>query len=97
MPMSIKIIIDRKVKKGLESDFSKLLDELRKKAIYAKGYISGETLRGSDDPHNYVVISTWHSVDDWKNWGKNPEREEINTKIEKLMARSTKVKIYMNA
>jgi hypothetical protein len=37
--MSVKIIIDRKIKKGLESDFSKLLDELRRRAISANGYI----------------------------------------------------------
>jgi len=95
--MAVKIIIDRKVKKGVESDFSKLLDELRKKAIAAKGYISGETLRGSDDPHNYVVISTWHSVDEWKNWEKGPERKEIQAKIEKLTVGPTRVKIYVNA
>lgn len=95
--MSVKIIIDRKVKKGLESDFSKLLDELRKKAITAKGYISGETLRASDDPCHYVVISTWHSVDEWKKWEKSPEREQIHAKIDKLLARPTKVKIYVNA
>jgi heme-degrading monooxygenase HmoA len=95
--MSVKIMIDRKIKKGLESDFSKLLDDLRKKAISAKGYISGETLRASDDPRNYVVISTWHSVGDWKNWEKTPEREEMQAKIKKLTVRPTSVKIYVNA
>ncbi len=94
--MSVKVIIDRKIKKGLESDFSKLLGELRRRAITAKGYISGETLRGSDDPRNYVVISTWQSVNEWKNWEKSSEREEINKKIEKLTVRPTKVKIYVN-
>jgi len=95
--MSAKIIIDRKIKKGLESDFSKLLEELRKKAIAAKGYISGETLRASDGPHHYVVISTWHSVGDWKIWEKSPEREEIQAKIKKLTVKPTRVKIYVNA
>jgi len=95
--MAVRIIIDRKVKKGKESDFAKLLRELRVKAVPSKGYISGETLRALDDPHNYIVITTWQSADDWKNWEKNPERKKIQGKIEKLMARPTKTKIYLHA
>jgi len=95
--MAVRIIIDRKVKKGKESDFAKMLRELRSKAIPSKGYISGETLRAQDDPHNYVVITTWQSVEEWKAWEKNPERKKIQAKIEKLMARPTKTKIYLYA
>jgi heme-degrading monooxygenase HmoA len=95
--MAVRIIIDRKVKKGKESDFAKLLRELRVKAVPSKGYISGETLRASDDPHNYIVITTWQSANDWKNWEKSPERKKIQAKIEKLMARPTKTKIYLHA
>ncbi len=95
--MAVRIIIDRKVKKGKELEFAKLLRELRSKAVPSKGYISGETLRANDDPHNYVVITTWQSIDDWKSWEKNPERKKIQTRIEKLMARPTKTKIYMHA
>ena len=95
--MAVKIIIDRKVKKGKESEFFELLKELRSKAISSKGYISGETLRALSDRHNYVVVSTWQSADDWKNWEKNPERKKIQARIEKLMLRPTKTKIYVHA
>ncbi len=95
--MAVRIIIDRKVKKGKESDFSALLRELRSKAIPSKGYISGETLRALDDPYNYIVISTWQSVDDWREWERNPERKKIHAQIEKLMSRPTKTKIYVYA
>ena len=95
--MAVRIIIDRKVKKGKESDFSKLLRELRSKAIPSKGYISGETLRASNDPQNYIVITTWQSIDDWKKWEKDRERTKIQTRIEKLMARPSKTKIYVHA
>ena len=95
--MAIRIIIDRKVKKGKESDFSKLLRELRSKAVPSKGYISGETLRALNDPHNYIVITTWQSFDDWKEWEKNPDRKKIQNRIEKLMARPTKTKICIHA
>jgi len=95
--MAVKIIIDRKVKKGKEADFAKLLRELRSKAIPSSGYISGETLRASDDSHNYIVITTWQSFDNWKKWEKNSERKKIQARIEKLMARPTKTKVFVYA
>jgi heme-degrading monooxygenase HmoA len=95
--MAVRIIIDRKVKKGKDSDFARMLRELRSKAIPSKGYISGETLRAQGDPQNYVVITTWQSIEEWKAWEKNPERKKIQAKIEKWMARPTKTKIYSYA
>jgi heme-degrading monooxygenase HmoA len=95
--MAVKIIIDRKVKKGRESDFARLIRELRGKAISCKGYVSGETLRALDEPNNYIVISTWQSVEDWISWEKNPERKKIHTRIEKLMARPSESRVYVNA
>ena len=95
--MTVKIIIDRKVKNGKEPEFSDLLKELRSMAISSKGYISGETLRALTDRHNYVVVSTWQSVNDWKNWEKHPGRAKIRARIEKIMSRPTKTKMYVHA
>ena len=95
--MAVRVIIDRKVKKGKESEFSELLKQLRSKAVSSKGYISGETLRALSDRHNYIVVSTWQSADDWKNWEKNRERKTIQTRMEKITMRTTKAKIYVHA
>jgi len=95
--MSVRIIIDRRVKKGKESDLAKLLRELRSKAIFSRGYITGEILRALEDPRNYVVITTWQSSDDWEKYEKDPETRKLHARIEKLMVRPTKVKVYMHA
>jgi heme-degrading monooxygenase HmoA len=95
--MSVRIIIDRKVKKGKEADFAKLLRKLRSSAIFSKGYISGEMLRARDDPQNYIVITAWQSVADWEKYERVPETIKTHARIEKLMVRSTKVKICMHA
>jgi heme-degrading monooxygenase HmoA len=95
--MIVKLILDRKVKKGKEMVFFDLLKELRAKATSSKGYISGETLRALTDRHNFVVLSTWQSAEDWRNWEKNPERKKIQGRIEKIMARPTRTKMYVHA
>ena len=95
--MSVRIIIDRRVKKGKEADFSRLLRALRSKAIFSKGYISGEMLRNRDDPQNYIVITAWQSFDDWEAYEKVPETSKIHARMEKLMDRATKVKVCLHA
>jgi len=95
--MAVKVIIDRKVKKGKEVEFFNLLKELRSKAVSSKGYISGETLRALPDLHNYVVVSTWQSADDWKKWEKDPQRRKIQARIEKIVVRPTRTRIFVHA
>ena len=95
--MSIRIIIDRKVKKGKEENFANLVRKLRLQAIFSKGYISGEILRARDDPQNYIVISAWQSVSDWEKYEEVPETRRIHARIEKLMAKPTKVRICVHA
>jgi heme oxygenase (mycobilin-producing) len=75
---AVKIIIRRKVSKGKEAQLLPLLLQLRAKAATQPGYISGETLRNANDPEDYVVISTWKSVEEWKAWEANRARTEIN-------------------
>jgi len=95
--MSVRIIIDREVKKGKEVDFAKALRKLRAQAIFAKGYISGEILRVRDKPQNYIVIAAWQSVVDWEKYEKLPETRKIHARMEKLVVKPTKVKICVHA
>jgi heme-degrading monooxygenase HmoA len=83
--MSIKVIIERQIIPGNDLVLNKLLMELRVKAMQAKGYISGETLRSMEDPNRYIVISTWESVEDWKAWAENEERMEIQAKVDAVL------------
>jgi heme-degrading monooxygenase HmoA len=70
------------------------LKELRVLAMNQEGYIGGETLRSFEDPEKYMVISTWQSIEDWKNWFANPSRNEIQDKIDQLLGQKTEYEIY---
>jgi heme-degrading monooxygenase HmoA len=63
--------------------------------MYAKGYIAGETLRSLDDPFEYLVIGTWNSLDDWKIWEANKERQEIQREIDKLLRTPSIQRVFM--
>jgi len=58
------------------------------------GYISGETLRNLDKPDEYLVISTWQSSNDWKNWLQSKERTETQDRIDSLLGGKTECEIF---
>ena len=83
--MAIRVLIERKINPENELSLNNLLMKLRSKAMLAKGYISGETLRSLKDPNEYLVISTWNSLDDWNRWEADKERQEIQGQIDALL------------
>ena len=68
--------------------------ELRSIANQQAGYISGKTLRNVHEPEEYVVISTWRSIDDWQRWFANEKRAELEGKVDALIGSPTTYKIY---
>ena len=93
--MAIKVIITRKVARGKEKDLLPLLMELRTRAMGQRGYISGETLKGVSDPDEFLVISTWNRLEDWRAWEENPERKRIQEKIDAVLDEKTTAKAYL--
>ncbi len=93
--MAIKVIITRRVEAGKKRDLIPLLMQLRTKAMNQKGYISGETLRGISDPDEFLVISTWSSIEDWEDWENNPERVKIQAAIDALLKERTIARAYL--
>ncbi len=92
--MTVKVIIERYIKEGAEGDALKLMRELRTKALFQHGYVSGETLRATDEPSLLTIISTWQSEADWQAWVNDPERKEIDSKINQYLKQPEKLRVY---
>jgi heme-degrading monooxygenase HmoA len=92
--MAIKVLLQRKIKPGKEIELSAAVRELRSKAMHARGYISGETLRSIEDRSVHLVISTWNSVEDWNTWFNTPERRAFQQEIDAILEEPTKITLY---
>jgi len=92
--MAVKIMIKRTIHEGQIEGLTPMISELRTLASKQHGYISGETLRSIDNPGEYMVISTWNSVGDWKEWELSKERNKIQSQIDMLLGDKTEYKIY---
>ena len=94
--MAVKIIIKRNVPEIREKELIPFLIQMRNLCIDQPGYISGETLKSVDKPGEYLVISTWQSLADWKRWASSSQRIEIQSQIDYLLGQETEYGIYSN-
>jgi heme-degrading monooxygenase HmoA len=92
--MAVKILIQRKVRSGKEEALTEIVRELRSKAMFAEGFISGETLQSIEDPSMHLVISTWKNIAAWNKWLKGSYRKEVKKKMKEVLVRPEKMTPY---
>ena len=92
--MAVKVLIKRKVTGDQAREMIPLFRQMRVQANNQPGYISGETLRSLDNPDEFLVISTWESSEDWKNWEVSADRKEVQDKIDSLLGGKTEFEIF---
>jgi heme-degrading monooxygenase HmoA len=92
--MAIKILIKRDLAADKIRELLPLVKKMRTLATNQPGYTSGETLRSIENPGEYLVISTWLSLQDWQNWFGNPERLAIQKKIDALTGKAAEYHLY---
>jgi len=94
MNMAVKILIKRIVPESKARDLMPLFGRLRNLATNQPGYISGETLIRLDKPGEYLVISTWQSIDNWREYVVSWERNELQYEIDSRLVTETAYEIY---
>ena len=90
----VKVIVERKVKKGKETELVQLLREVKSAATLYPGYISGETLTSVDDPRLFLVMANFKDLDSFKKWRDNPARLKITARIDELLESPARMSIY---
>jgi heme oxygenase (mycobilin-producing) len=91
----IRVMIERHCQQGKEAQLRELLIELRMAAMRQRGYISGETLRDSDNSSNFIVISTWITIDAWKAWETARQRLLIEEMMNSMLIDERKVRVFV--
>ena len=84
--MAVKILIKRSIGQEVAQVVRPLIVELRSHAMRQPGYISGETLKCIDRPGEYLVVSTWQSVQ---------ERKILEERIDSITGKSTEYTTYV--
>ncbi len=94
--MAVKVLIKRKVNADNSKELDVLLRQLRALTLNQKGYISGETFTWLDQEGASLVISTWQTLNDWRNWWFSDERKVLQDKIDALLGTPTEFEVFEN-
>lgn len=94
--MAVKVLIKRKVSADTSKELDLLLRQLRALTLNQRGYISGETFTRLDQEGVSLVISTWQTLDDWRNWWLSDERKALQNKIDTLLNTPTEFEVFEN-
>jgi len=93
--MAISIMIQRTFSdKEKAAKLVPLIVKLRSLATIQSGYITGKTFRCLDCPGEYLVVSTWNSLDDWNRWLQSEQRMALQKQIDDLLGEITQYRIY---
>ena len=88
--MGVRVIIERKIKAGRESEVMNVLRQLRTLTSRRRGFVSGDTMRSKSDPTVLMAISNWQRLEDWEAWRDSPERKESCREMEQFLLRPEK-------
>ena len=92
--MAVKILIKRRLPLDNVQYIVEIFRQLRMLALEQEGYISSETLRSMENPQEFLVISTWRSLEDWQKWFNSSQRKELHSKVDKLLEGGTRYEAY---
>jgi heme-degrading monooxygenase HmoA len=93
--MAISVIIQRSFDdSGIAAELAPLIVKLRSLATIQPGYITGRTFHCLDCPGEFLVLSTWDSLEDWNRWLHSDERKAIQKQIDDLTNETTQYRIY---
>lgn len=93
--MAISVMIQRSFNDpDKAAKLAPLIVKLRSLATSQPGYITGKTFHCLDCPGEFLVISTWNSINDWNRWLCSEQRQEIQRQIDDIMGEVTQYRIY---
>jgi heme-degrading monooxygenase HmoA len=92
--MAVKVLIKRRLPVDKARDLVSIFQQLRGLATQQEGYISGETLRNHENPEEFLVISSWQSIEAWRAWLHNRQRQALQSKIDSMLEGGTTYEVY---
>jgi quinol monooxygenase YgiN len=93
----VRVLIERRLRPGSEAAFLAAMRDMRRDAVHAAGYVSGETLVDVDDPGHSVVVSTWTSPAGWDAWAVSDARSRARARIAPLLVEAERVTVLAPA
>ena len=93
--MAVTIFIKRSLKdETITNKLASLLVQLRSRATIQPGFITSQTFSKLSNSNEYLIISTWNSIEEWNRWMNSEERMSIQSQVDELLGEKTLYQYY---
>jgi heme-degrading monooxygenase HmoA len=89
----IRVIIERFIAESLEANYEDTAKDILQKAIRSEGFISGESLKDTQNHRHRFIICNWRSITDWQKWEQSHERKEMMGKLNLMLEKEEKTTV----
>jgi heme-degrading monooxygenase HmoA len=89
----VRVVIERKLSREGDEEIQRAMRDLRREAIHQPGYVSGETLRDTANPHHFVILSTWRTREAWETWANSGRRRELEARIGEMLGEPERITV----
>jgi len=81
----VTIVTEVELKQGSEVRWDQLMRERMATVKARAGWIGGQLLQPDDDPRRRVIVGTWQTRDDWKEWHADPTFKKTRAELDQLV------------
>jgi len=75
--MSVRLIVDVRVKDGMQEALSRAYAELVARAVEEPGLIAHQLCQSVDEPDRWLVISEWQSLEESTAWDRSEDHGRL--------------------
>lgn len=88
--MSVKMIVDVRIKPGSQDELTVAYAALRERAESQPGLISHQLCEAVDDPERWLVISEWESVETSTAWDRSDDHARLLAPMRACFAQASR-------
>jgi heme-degrading monooxygenase HmoA len=81
----VTIVTEVQLKEGSATPWDQIMRERMSAATKHSGWIGGQLLQPDNDPQRRVIVGTWNSRDDWKEWHTDPRFQKTRSRLDQLV------------
>lgn len=89
----IRVIIERFIAESLEANYEDTAKDILQKAIRSDGFISGESLKDTQNDRHRFILCNWRSITEWQQWEHSHERKELMDKLNLMLEKEEKTTV----
>ncbi|HLM87085.1 MAG TPA: antibiotic biosynthesis monooxygenase family protein [Solirubrobacteraceae bacterium] len=88
--MSVRMIVDVRVKPGSQEELTRAYAALRERAERQPGLIDHQLCEAAEDPERWLVISEWESLETSEEWDRSEDHARLLAPMRACFAQASR-------